>query len=83
MTADEVAEFARLGNKGELIVFEDKDGNMHEIYGARRVRADGIPYIILSESYLGFEFKTEKAPDELTSILNEWNEYYFNKRAGK
>lgn len=83
MTADEVSEFTRCSNKGELIVFEDKDGNMHGIFGARRVRADGVPYIILSETYRGFGFKTERADEELTETLNEYNEHYFNHRDGK
>lgn len=83
MSADEVAEFCRNSCKGELIVYEDKNGNMHEIFGARRVRADGIPYIILSESYRGFEFKTEKADEALTEALNEYNDYYHNHRDGK
>lgn len=83
MTADEVGEFCRIANRNEMIVYEDKDGNMHEIYGARRVRADGIAYIILSETYRGFEFKTERATEELTEALNEYNEHCFNHRNGK
>lgn len=84
MTALEVGEFCRTtAFPNDFIVYEDKDGNMHEIYGARRVRADGIPYIILSETYRGFELKTEKATEELTEVLNEYNERYFNHRYGK
>lgn len=84
MTADEVAEFCRIANRNEMIVYEDKDGNMHEIYGARRVRADGIAYIILSENYRGFEFNvTQKADEALTETLNKYNEYFFNHRYGK
>lgn len=83
MSADEVAEFCRTAYRNEMIVYEDKNGNMHEIFGARRVRADGIPYIILSESYRGFEFKTEKADEALTEALNNYNDYYFEHRDGK
>lgn len=84
MTALEVGEFCRTtAFPNDFIVYEDKDGNMHEIYGARRVRADGIPYIVLSETYRGFEFKTERANEELTETLNEYNEHYFNHRDGK
>ncbi|MCQ2219738.1 MAG: hypothetical protein MJZ12_00010 [Prevotella sp.] len=84
MTALEVGEFCRTtAFPNDLIVYEDKEGNMHEIFGARRVRADGIPYIILSETYRGFEFKTERADRVLTETLNEFNENYFNHRDGK
>ena len=64
MTTEQLAKCASNCFKGTHVVFEDKSGNLHEIYTAIRVRySGGIPMLILKETFADeFEFKVDKNP---------------------
>ena len=66
----------------DLVVFQDKQGNIHDVFGARTMRVDGARYLILSEKYLGFELRIDKPTQELTDQLNTFNDEYFKKKYG-
>ena len=62
--------------KNDLVVFEDADGNIHEIYTAIRVRyIGGRPYLILRETTTkDFFLQVKQPPQELIDRLEDYNE---------
>lgn len=64
MTTEQLAKCASNCFKGTHVVFEDKSGNLDEIYTAIRVRySGGMPMLILKETFADeFEFKVDKNP---------------------
>lgn len=58
------------------VVFEDADGNIHEIFSVMKVRyKDGSPKIILRETTANdFFFEVTMPPQELIDTLEEYNE---------
>lgn len=56
----------------DLVVFRDKEGKFHKVNSFKRVRADGVPMVIFSESYaIDFPFVLKEPPKELLDYLNE------------
>lgn len=61
---------------GDEVVFEDADGNIHEIYSAMRVRyRGGEPKLILRETVAkDFFLEIKQPPQELIDRLEMYNE---------
>lgn len=76
MKAYELAECCRHCMKDDLVVFEDADGNIKEIYTAMRVRyIGGRPYLILRETTAkDFFLQVKQPPQELIDRLEDYNE---------
>ena len=76
MKAYEVQECCRHCMRDDLVVFEDADGNIHEIYTAMRVRyIGGRPYLILRETTAkDFFLQVKQPPQELIYRLEDYNE---------
>lgn len=76
MNASEVEECCRHCMRNDLVVFEDAQGNIHEIYTATRVRyIGGRPYLILRETTANdFFLQVKQPPQELIDRLEEYNE---------
>ena len=62
--------------KNDLVVFEDADGNIHEVYTTMRVRyKGGRPCLILRETTAkDFFLEVKQPPQELIERLEEYNE---------
>jgi hypothetical protein len=62
--------------KNDLVVFEDADGNIHEVYTAMRVRyKEGRPWLILRETTAkDFFLEVKQPPQKLIERLEEYNE---------
>jgi hypothetical protein len=62
--------------KNDLVVFEDADGNIHEVYTAMRVRyKGGRPWLILRETTAkDFLLEVKQPPQELIESLEKYNE---------
>ena len=57
----------------ERVVFRDAEGKFHDIHSWQRVRADGVPMVILRETFSGdYPFILKEPPKELL-------EYMYNK----
>lgn len=76
MTASELGESCRHCMRNDLVVFEDTDGNIHEVYTAMRVRyRGGRPWLILRETTArDFFLEVKQPPQELIERLEEYNE---------
>ena len=76
MTASELGERCRHCMRNDLVVFEDADGNIHEVYTAMRVRCkEGRPRLILRETTArDFFLEVKQPPQELIERLEEYNE---------
>ena len=76
MTASEIGECCRHCMRDDLVVFEDADGNIHEVYTAMRVRyKGGRPWLILRETTArDFFLEVKQPPQELIERLEEYNE---------
>ena len=75
MTASEVGECCRHCMKNDIVVFEDADGNIHEVYSVMRVRYRGSkPKLILRETTAkDFFLEVKQPPQELIDKLEEYN----------
>ena len=76
MTTSELKDCCGHCMKNDLVVFEDADGNIHEIYTAIRVRyIGGRPYLILREiTTKDFFLHVKQPPQELIDRLEDYNE---------
>ena len=76
MTASDLGECCRHCMRNDLVVFEDADGNIHEVYTAMRVRyKGGRPWLILLETTArDFFLDVKQPPQELVERLEYYNE---------
>ena len=76
MTASELRECCGHCMRNDLVVFEDADGKIHEVYTAMRVRyMGGRPRLILRETTAkDFFLEVKHPPQELIERLEEYNE---------
>lgn len=76
MNIGDLRDMAKECHWRDEVVFEDADGNLHEVWTAVRVRYFGSYKIILRETtHKDFEFSVNKnPPQELIDRIEEYNE---------
>ena len=76
MNVGDLRDMAKECHGRDEIVYEDADGNLHEVWTAVRIRYFGSNKIILRETTRNdFEFSVDKnPPQELIDRLEEYNE---------
>lgn len=77
MKIGDLRDMARNCHWREEIIFEDSDGNLHEVFAAVRTRSCGGDYKIILRETTGndFEFSIDKnPPQELIDRIEEYNE---------
>lgn len=62
--------------KNDVVVFEDADGNIHEVYTAMRVRHKDVGRVLILRETMEKDFflNVSQPPQDLIDRLEEYNE---------